>query len=258
MPRNAFYLVGPSPWPVFTSMGAFCMAVGFVSWFHKHGYVLLLIGVVVLILSLSQWWRDVMREGDLGFHTSYVVKGLRDGFILFLVSEIMFFFSLFWAFFHMSLAPDISMGCMWPPKGLETLDPMKVPLCGTTVLVGSGASLMYSHAAIRAGFNTHAVLGTFYTIVLGLFFTRLQGYEYYWASFTIADSAYGSLFYIMTGFHGLHVMFGTGFLLVSLVRLMRNRFTPRNHFGFMVCSWYWHFVDVVWIGLYLVVYCWGS
>ena len=95
---------------------------------------------------------------------------------------------------------------------------------------------MYSHAAIRAGLNTHAVLGTFYTIILGLFFTRLQGYEYYWARFTIADSAYGSLFYIITGFHGLHVIFGTGFLLVRLVRLMRNRFTPRNHFGFMVCS----------------------
>nr|YP_009344601.1 cytochrome c oxidase subunit 3 [Modiolus modiolus]APU51261.1 cytochrome c oxidase subunit 3 [Modiolus modiolus] len=258
MPRNPYYLVGSSPWPIFTSIGGLCLAVGFVSWFHVHSYSLLFMGFLVLGFSLGQWWRDVMREGELGYHTSFVMKGLRDGFILFLVSEIMFFFSLFWAFFHMSLAPDVSVGCVWPPSGVETLDPFKVPLCGTTVLVGSGASLMYAHAAIRAGLNKDAIYGTGATILLGLLFSRLQAYEYYWASFTIADSAYGSLFYIMTGFHGMHVMFGTGFLIVSLVRLFRYRFTPRNHYGFMVCSWYWHFVDVVWIGLYVVVYIWGS
>nr|YP_009407589.1 cytochrome oxidase subunit 3 [Modiolus philippinarum]ASB29973.1 cytochrome oxidase subunit 3 [Modiolus philippinarum] len=258
MPRNPYYLVNFSPWPLFSSGGGFVLAVGFVSWLHSYSFMGVLLGVTCLIFPLSQWWRDVMRESEVGYHTSYVEKGMTDGFLLFLISEVMFFFSFFWAFFHMSLAPDIAIGCLWPPMGLKSIDPFKVPLCGTSVLVSSGCSLMYAHSAVRAAQNNHAIFGVVLTVLLGCFFTLLQGYEYYWSSFTIADSVYGSLFYIMTGFHGTHVLVGTGFLLVTLVRLINCRFTPRKHYGFKVCSWYWHFVDVVWIFLYLVVYVWGS
>nr|YP_010305152.1 cytochrome c oxidase subunit III [Vignadula atrata]ULT46704.1 cytochrome c oxidase subunit 3 [Vignadula atrata] len=256
--ENAYYLVAPSIWPFCTSIGSLCLAVGFVLMFYGWGVILLIWGLVVLSVSLGSWWRDVIREGQLGFHTSYVVISLRDGFILFLLSEIMFFFSFFWAFLHMSLAPDISLGCTWPPVGIQTLNPYHLPLCGTMVLVGSGVSLTWAHEAILCGLNNEAVFGMGVTIVHGVLFSCLQLYEYYSSSFTIADSVYGSLFYIMTGFHGMHVLFGSGFLCVCFIRIYKKHFTPRNHFTFKICSWYWHFVDVVWIALYLTVYCWGS
>nr|YP_010570486.1 cytochrome c oxidase subunit III [Xenostrobus securis]UZG66003.1 cytochrome c oxidase subunit 3 [Xenostrobus securis] len=256
--KNPYYLVGPSIWPFCTSIGALSLAMGFVAMFFGGGCFLGVSGVLILGLSLGLWWRDVIREGRLGFHTSYVVGGLRDGFVLFLLSEVMFFFSFFWAFLHMSLAPDIALGCVWPPVGLKTFNPYRLPLCGTMVLVGSGVSLTWAHGAIRCGLNNEAFRAMGLTILQGGFFSYLQSYEYYWSSFTIADSAYGSLFYMMTGFHGVHVIFGSGFLVVSWIRIYKGHFSPRNHFGFKVCSWYWHFVDVVWIGLYLVVYCWGS
>jgi len=205
------------------------------------------------------WWRDVIREGTyIGDHTLVVTKGLRCGMILFIVSEVMFFFSFFWAFFHRALAPVYQLGCCWPPVGIEIINPFGVPLLNTAILLGSGVTVTWCHRELLVGNRGPALLSLLLTVLLGVFFTGLQAWEYVEASFTISDRVYGSTFFVATGFHGLHVLIGTVFLLVCLFRLYFGHFSKGHHFGFEAASWYWHFVDVVWIFLYLFIYWWGS
>jgi len=178
--------------------------------------------------------------------------------ILFILSEICFFFSFFWAFFHSSLVPTIELGSVWPPQGIEVLNPFSVPLLNTAVLLSSGATVTWAHHAIISGKRDEAIQGLFLTLILGALFTSLQVMEYIEASFCIADSVYGSVFFVATGFHGLHVIIGTTFLAVCWFRLLYHQFTRHHHFGFEAASWYWHFVDVVWLFLYVCIYWWGS
>ena len=259
MVRQPFHLVEFSPWPLIGSFGAFTLTIGLTVWFHSHSITCLLLGLTIIILTIIQWWRDVIREAVfLGHHTSYVTKGLRWGIILFITSEVLFFFAFFWAFFHSSLAPTPELGCRWPPTGISPINPFSVPLLNTAVLLASGVTVTWAHHSLIEGSRPETIKALTLTTLLGIYFTLLQLIEYIEAPFTIADRVYGSTFFVATGFHGLHVIIGRTFLLVCLIRVILHQFSSTCHFGFEAAAWYWHFVDVVWIFLYLCIYWWGS
>jgi len=259
--RHTFHLVDPSPWPFVGGMSAFTLMNGAVMYFHSFsggGFVLSL-GFVLIILTMIVWWRDVIREGTFeGHHTKVVQIGLRYGMVLFIVSEIMFFFAFFWAFFHSSLAPTVELGSVWPPEAISPFNPWDVPLLNTIILLSSGATVTWAHHAITTGVRYQAIYALILTIFLALIFTALQMYEYSEAAFNISDGVYGSTFYMATGFHGFHVIIGTTFLAVCLGRLIKYHFTTKHHFGFEAAAWYWHFVDVVWLFLFVTIYWWGT
>jgi cytochrome c oxidase subunit 3 len=205
------------------------------------------------------WWRDIIREATLeGQHTTSVQTGLKMGMILFIVSEVMFFVAFFWAFFHSSFNPSPAIGGVWPPAFIVTLDPWQIPLLNTIILLSSGASVTWAHHSIVLGSKDQAIQALLVTVGLAVIFTGLQAYEYVTAPFSISDSVYGASFYMATGFHGFHVFIGTCFLTVCLFRVYFNHFTREHHFGFEAAAWYWHFVDVVWLFLFITIYWWGS
>ena len=256
--RHPYHLVDESPWPLIASIGAFFLTCGLVKWFHINSANLIFLGLIIILITIIQWWRDVSVEGAFqGLHSSIVELGLRYGIILFIVSEVLFFSSFFWAFFHSSLAPTIELGSVWPPLGLSPFNPLEVPLLNTIILISSGARVTWAHHSLISGNHGSASLGLIITIILGLYFTCLQAFEYYEASFNLSDGAYGSTFFVATGFHGLHVIVGTLFLLVCYLRINKGHFRPIHHFGFEAAAWYWHFVDVVWLFLYITIYWWG-
>jgi len=259
MNKHPFHLVTPSPWPLLGSISALFFVGGLALSWSNQGSSLLSLGLLLLSLTCFFWWSNIIHESTvLGFHTQRVQSGLRLGIGLFIVSEIFFFSGFFWAYLHCSLAPNVELGCCWPPLGLSSLSAFTVPLLNTVVLLTSGATITWSHSSLKAGstFNSFAALG--FTVLLGSFFTLLQGFEYYICSFCISDGAYGSCFFLATGFHGLHVIIGTIFLSIRLWRIASHHFTPSRHLGLEFACWYWHFVDVVWILLFLVIYVWGS
>ncbi len=256
---HPYHIVDESPWPVYGSLGGLFLTSGIVSWFHLNSIMLFSLGLTILLLVIYQWWRDISREGRAqGHHRAIVELGLRWGILLFIVSEVFFFLSFFWAFFHRRLAPNVELGGVWPPLGLVVFNPFQVPLLNTIVLVSSGVRVTWAHHAIIEGKFYQFKFSIILTIFLGVYFTFLQGLEYYEARFSFADRVYGSTFFIATGFHGLHVIIGTLFLLVCLLRHVSFEFSPSHHFGFEAAAWYWHFVDVVWLFLYLVIYWWGG
>nr|YP_654335.1 cytochrome c oxidase subunit III [Astrangia sp. JVK-2006]WHI93494.1 cytochrome c oxidase subunit III [Cladocora sp. CM-2023]WHI93495.1 cytochrome c oxidase subunit III [Oculina varicosa]WHI93496.1 cytochrome c oxidase subunit III [Oculina cf. varicosa CM-2023]WHI93497.1 cytochrome c oxidase subunit III [Oculina patagonica]WHI93498.1 cytochrome c oxidase subunit III [Oculina robusta] len=259
MQYHPYHLVEPSPWPFVGAAGAFFLTIGSVVFFHYGFRFFLGLGLLVMVAVMFVWWQDVIRESTFQGHHSLIVKqGIKYGMLLFILSEVLFFFSFFWAFFHSSLAPAVELGVVWPPQGVSALNPFSVPLLNTAVLLSSGATVTWAHHAIVCGAKKEAQLGLFVTLVLGVIFTGLQAFEYYEAPFALSDSVYGSTFFVATGFHGLHVIIGTTFLFVCFLRLLSNQFTRRQHVGFEAASWYWHFVDVVWLFLYLCIYWWGS
>nr|YP_097251.1 cytochrome c oxidase subunit III [Phaeognathus hubrichti]AAU20701.1 cytochrome c oxidase subunit III [Phaeognathus hubrichti] len=256
---HAFHMVDPSPWPLTGAIAALLLTSGLAMWFHFESTILMNLGLIVMILTMIQWWRDVVRESTFqGHHTIPVQKGLRYGMILFITSEVLFFFGFFWAFYNSSLAPTPELGECWPPMGITPLDPFEVPLLNTAVLLASGVTVTWAHHSIMANNRKEAIQSLFLTIILGLYFTALQAMEYYEAPFAIADGVYGSTFFVATGFHGLHVIIGSLFLLTCLIRQINFHFTSNHHFGFEAAAWYWHFVDVVWLFLYVSIYWWGS
>nr|YP_009485661.1 cytochrome c oxidase subunit III [Cyclopelta parva]AVZ00797.1 cytochrome c oxidase subunit III [Cyclopelta parva] len=257
--NHPYHLVDYSPWPLMASIGAMALTSGMVVWFHKNEMYLLWIGVTILLLTMFQWWRDVIRESTYqGKHTQKVVSGLKIGMILFIISEVFFFISFFWSFFHSSLAPSVEIGMTWPPKGINTFNPMEIPLLNTMILLSSGVTVTWAHHSIMMNNYHQANISLMITVMLGLYFTMLQGYEYIESSFSISDSIYGSTFFMSTGFHGIHVIVGTTFLIVCLIRNMKHHFSSNHHLGFEMAAWYWHFVDVVWLFLYISIYWWGS
>ena len=258
---HLFHIVDPSPWPIVSAMGAFCITSGGVCYFQSYsgGLFFLLFGLSLILFSMYVWWRDVIREGTYeGYHTIEVETGLRIGMVLFIISEIMFFFSFFWGFFHSSLAPAIELGSVWPPVGINVFNPWTVPFLNTLILLLSGVTCTWAHHNIVEGEHLKAKNDLIITILLAISFTALQVVEYKEATFNISDSVYGSSFFMATGFHGFHVIIGTCFITVCLIRLVRYQFSSIHHFGFEAAAWYWHFVDVVWLFLFVSIYWWGS
>ena len=228
-----------------------------------HGFpfvqITLASALLLVIYSMSLWFRDIISEGTfLGNHTSAVQRGLNMGVGLFIVSEALFFLSVFWSFFHSAGGPPVETGVKWPPMGIDTVNPFELPLLNTIFLLSSGFTVTHGHHCVIKGERAGSLLGIFFTIILALYFTFLQGIEYTDSSFTLTDSAYGSCFYFGTGFHGLHVIIGTAFIAVGLWRLLDYHFTINHHLGLESSILYWHFVDIVWLFLFVSIYYWGS
>nr|WIL79802.1 cytochrome c oxidase subunit III [Neohydnus sinensis] len=257
--NHPFHLVDYSPWPLLGAFSAMTVMMGLIKWFHFFNNDLLLFGLLLTILVMYQWWRDIVRESTFqGLHTYKVTLGLRWGMILFITSEVFFFISFFWGFFHNSLAPAIEIGMNWPPLGIKPFNPLQIPLLNTLILLTSGLTVTWAHHGLMENNYKQALQGLIFTVLLGFYFTLLQGYEYYEAPFTISDAIYGSSFFMATGFHGIHVIIGSTFLLICLIRHIFYHYSMTHHFGFEAAAWYWHFVDVVWLFLYISIYWWGS
>lgn len=257
---NKYHLVECSPWPIFSSLACLILTTGITLYSHsiKLGGFTLFLGLVSILLVMFTWWRDIIREASFeGRHTLAVQRGLKLGVIFFILSEVMFFSGFFWAFFHSSLAPSIELGAVWPPVGIIALNPFEVPLVNTAILLSSGATITVSHHAIVAKNRSSTIWGLILTVLLGAIFTILQGMEYYQASFDISSSVYGSVFFVATGFHGLHVNIGAIFIGVILIRTIKYHYTSNSLLGFESAAYYWHFVDVVWLLLFATIYWWG-
>lgn len=258
---HPFHLVSPSPWPLYTSVSLLNLAISTALSMHNfyNAYILNLISFILVVSSMSFWFRDIISEGTfLGNHTLAVQKGLNLGVILFIVSEALFFLGIFWAFFHSALTPTVELGAQWPPIGIEPVNPFELPLLNTVILLSSGATITYAHHSLIYGERKGALYGSIATVLLAIIFTIFQGVEYNVSSFTISDGAFGTCFFFGTGFHGFHVIIGTIFLSVALWRIYAYHLTDNHHVGFESGILYWHFVDVVWLFLYIAVYYWGS
>ena len=258
---HPFHLVSPSPWPIFTCVSLLTLTTSGVLTMHgfNNAKYFLILAFISLISSMSFWFRDVISEGTyLGNHTLAVQRGLNIGVALFIVSEGLFFLAIFWAFFHSALSPTVELGAQWPPIGIEAINPFELPLLNTVILLSSGVTVTYAHHSLIQGNRKGALYGLVFTILLAIIFTLLQGIEYSVSSFTISDGAFGSCFYFGTGFHGLHVIIGTAFLSVGLWRALAYHLTDNHHLGLESAILYWHFVDVVWLFLFISIYYWGS
>jgi len=258
---HPFHLVSPSPWPLYTSISLLTLTTSGVLSFHgfNNSEYFLTLAFFTLVLSMSFWFRDIISEGTyIGNHTLAVQRGLNMGVALFIVSEALFFVAIFWTFFHSALSPTVELGAMWPPMGIEAINTFELPLLNTVILLSSGVTVTYAHHSLIQGNRRGALYGLIFTIVLAIIFTGFQGIEYSVSSFTITDGAFGSCFYFGTGFHGLHVMIGTAFLAVGFWRLLAYHLTDNHHLGLESGILYWHFVDVVWLFLFISIYYWGS
>ena len=263
--NHPYHILPPSLWPLVGSFSALALTGGGVMWMHDNPYgkFVTLLGLVGVLFTMYSWWRDVVHESRAGDHTPIVQLHLRYGMILFIASEVMFFLAWFWAFFDNALFPSAveSVGGVWPPEGTQVLDPFGFPLLNTLILLCSGTTVTWAHHSLIHGDREGLKKGLLATIVLGLIFTAIQGYEYAHApfAFTAPDgNIYGSTFMMATGFHGAHVIIGTIFLIVCYLRAVKGDFTPQKHFGFEAAAWYWHFVDVVWLFLFVSIYVWGG
>jgi cytochrome c oxidase subunit III len=266
-PNHDYHLVNPSPWPLVASVSAFVMAVGAILWFHEMAPVWpMLIGFVGVLYTMYAWWADVIKEGQEGYHTPVVMMHHRYGMILFIASEVMFFVAWFWAYFDGFFNYDAfeqtariaATGGHWPPIGVELFDPFHLPLFNTLLLLTSGTTVTWAHHALLHDDREGLKWGLLLTVLLGAVFTVVQAIEYSQAGFQFSGNLYGATFFMATGFHGFHVLVGTIFLIVCLVRAQAGQFTSKQHLGFEFAAWYWHFVDVVWLFLFASIYVWGS
>jgi len=295
--NHQYHIVNPSVWPLVGAVSALLFFSGMVCWMHSYapGPYLIGAGVIGIAFTMFSWWADVIKEAHGGDHTPIVQLHLRYGMILFIASEVMFFVAWFWAYFDAALFPagvhdlanstdvvgqvmrDQLLGGHWPPVPVEgtgvtipasgqptpgifqhTFDPWGIPLLNTLILLTSGVTVTWAHHALLKNDRRGLVIGLILTVILGATFTFFQAYEYHHAAFSYAGHIYGSTFFMATGFHGAHVLIGTIFLLVCLIRALKGAFTPKAHFGFEAAAWYWHFVDVVWLFLFAAIYVWGA
>ncbi len=265
-PNHDYHLVDPSPWPLVASISTFILAIGAVVWMRPDGLFglpqspwMFLLGVAGVIYVMIGWWGDVIKEHEVGGHHTPVVQlHHRYGMVLFIASEVMFFVAWFWAYFNASLFPVDRGFEHWPPEGIETFDPWHLPFINTLILLTSGTAVTWAHHALETGNRKGYIRGLWITILLGVTFTGVQAYEYAHAAFSFSGNIYGATFFMATGFHGAHVIIGTIFLIVCLIRGYADHFKDGNIFGFEAAAWYWHFVDVVWLFLFAMIYVWGA
>ena len=259
-PKQPYHLLQPSAWPILGSIAAGAMMVGAILLMHASFPWLFVGGLIGVLAVMFFWWRSVIHESVVEKAHSPVVKlGLRYGMSLFIASEVMFFVAFFWAFFSQSLFPNAGINGVWPPAGIQPVDPFHFPFLMTMVLLLSGTTVTWAHHAVREeGHNEEVKKALWITVALGAFFTMCQLWEYTHAEFGFRQGIFASTFYMATGFHGFHVLVGTIFLSVCLWRVYKLQFTPKSHFGFEAAAWYWHFVDVVWLFLFIAIYIWGG
>lgn len=265
--NHDYHLVEPSPWPAVGALAGFVTAVGAIMYFREITPWVLIIGLLGVVYTMIVWWRDVIDEAqNRGDHTPVVQLHLRYGMILFIASEVMFFVAWFWAYFDASLFPGEAIqeartaftGGQWPPKDIKTFDPWDLPLVNTLILLTSGTTVTWAHHSLLHNNRKGLIWGLVCTVLLGALFTVFQAIEYSHAGFSFSENIYGATFFMATGFHGFHVIVGTIFLTVCLFRAIKGHFTPEHHFGFEAAAWYWHFVDVVWLFLFICIYVIGA
>jgi len=256
---SPFLAIQTSFWPFLLSLSLFSLITSIVFWINLK-LSFLIVGFYFFIVTLITflWWKDFSRERMLGFHTHKLEFSLRIGILFFILSEVCFFLSFFWAFYDASLAPIIEIGIIWPPKGITPLSTYSVPLLNTVILLTRGVTVTWAHHAILNNYYLKSIIALAFTVLLGIYFMFMQFVEYNEASFAIADGVYGSTFFIATGFHGIHVTIGALFLLYVTVIIIQGKLLFNHHFSFEAAAWYWHFVDVVWLILFLSIYWWGS
>lgn len=262
--RN-FYVTNHSPWPFFLSLSLFSLILNSIAFIHyyKLGFLGIVFSLFATLTIASLWWWDLIIETqNVWLYTSLIQKNLKLGMILFIISEIFFFFSFFWAFFHSSLSPSIAIGCVWPPNYFDVLlkiiDPWDIAIVNTAFLLTSGLLVSWGHHRLRLGDKEDAFFGIFFCLFCASFFIGWQFYEYYYERLLLCDGIYGSCFFMLTGFHGLHVIGGTIFLIVCITRLRLEHFHDGRQIGLDCAVWYWHFVDIVWIFLFIFLYVWGN
>lgn len=258
---HSFHMVSPSLWPIMMSGSLFILTSSSALSMHLffNMDVVFFCSLFLVTYTMFLWFRDIIAEGTfLGHHTLSVQKGINTGVTLFIISEIFFFLAIFWAYFHNAISPDVAIGSEWPPLGIQVINPFELPLLNTVILLSSGVVVTYAHHSLIKGNRKDTLNGLLITIVLAIVFTIFQGVEYTVSSFTISDGIYGSCFYFGTGFHGIHVIIGTIFILVGLWRVLLYHSTDNHHLGLESAILYWHFVDIVWIFLYIFIYYWGS
>lgn len=261
--NHDYHILTPSIWPLAGAVGAFTMLAGAVYYFATGTPWVFLAGFVGVLYVMYAWWSEVIKESMVGDHTPVVRIGLRYGVIMFIMSEVMFFLAWFWTFFKHALYPMTDgspyVDGVWPPVGIETFDPWHLPLINTLILLLSGCAATWAHHALAHDNDRKSLKwGLAIAIALGALFTVFQAYEYSHAAFGFSGNIYGATFFMATGFHGFHVLIGTIFLLVCLLRAQAGHFTPEQHVGFEAAAWYWHFVDVVWLFLFAAIYIWGG
>nr|YP_010154756.1 cytochrome c oxidase subunit III [Ceratina okinawana]QQX27991.1 cytochrome c oxidase subunit 3 [Ceratina okinawana] len=255
--NHPYHLVTLSPWPIMCSMNLFNLLLSLIIWFYMNIEIYMIFNSLNLIISMILWWRDVIRESTYqGNHTYMIMNFLKFSMILFITSELFFFISFFWTFIHSSISPNIEIGQMWPPMNISTFNPYDIPLLNSIILISSGFSITWSHYCIMNNKFKNFKISLILTIMLGIYFSSLQYIEYYEAPFCINDSIYGSIFFMTTGFHGLHVLIGITMLIISYIRSLNKHFSSIHHFQFEATLWYWHFVDVIWLFLYTLIYWW--
>lgn len=256
---SPFLAVQSSFWPFLISLVLFSLVANFVLYLNlKLSLFIVLLPLFLLTSIMFLWWKDVSRESIIGYHTHKLEVSLRVGMMLFILSEVFFFVSFFWAFYDASLAPTIELGIAWPPKGIVPLSVYSVPLLNTIILLTSGITVTWAHHAIINNYFNRSVVSLAFTVFLGVYFLIMQWAEYAEAQFSISDGVYGSTFFMATGFHGMHVLVGTTFLFYVFILLIRCKLLHNHHFSFEAAAWYWHFVDVVWLILFISIYWWGS
>ncbi len=263
--NHDYAILPPSILPLSAAVSLFIGLTGSIIWMHSlndgnegSNPWIMLIGLVMLVATLGSWWYEMIKEAMAGMNTSVVRIGLREGFILFIISEVFFFLAWFWTYLKHAIFPMDAVGNVWPPETVEIFDPWHLPLINTLILLFSGTFITWAHYALahQDGDNKTAAKGIIIAVLLGIAFTFFQAYEYSHAQFSLQHNIYGSSFFLATGFHGFHVIMGTTFLFVCFLRARLGQFTQKQHVGFETAAWYWHFVDVVWIFLFVVIYVW--
>jgi len=285
--NGGYYLPNPSPWPIITSVGLFSLALGFVLGINGIGFGkwIAIAGAVVLIWVMFRWFGEVIGESEGGKYDAQVDRSFRWGMSWFIFSEVMFFAAFFGALFYVRQWAGPWLGdteLLWPgfdfswptagPKGPIAIEPdttpaanqfspmgaWGIPAINTAILLSSGATITWAHWGLLKNNRAQLITGLFLTVALGVTFLALQAYEYIHAytamGLTLKTGIYGATFFMLTGFHGFHVTLGTIMLIVILGRALKGHFRPDHHFGFEAVAWYWHFVDVVWLFLFIFVY----
>lgn len=259
--KHPYHIVTNSPWPFITSFFLFFFALGFAMILHDYngGKSLMYLGFFGILFSIFTWCRDIIREGIYeGTHTKLVELGLKKGVIIFLIAETMTFGGFSLSFFYSALSPSYTLGSIWPPLGVNSINPWSIPLLNTIILLTSGATITLAHHALILGKRLYTIYSLFITCILATIFTLLQIIEYFESNFSMSDGIYGSIFFLLTGFHGLHVIIGTFLIFICILRTISYHFTKQSFFGLEISIWYWHFVDIIWLFIFVSIYWWGG
>nr|YP_009400274.1 cytochrome c oxidase subunit III [Nurudea yanoniella]ARW70276.1 cytochrome c oxidase subunit III [Nurudea yanoniella]QBK84293.1 cytochrome c oxidase subunit 3 [Nurudea yanoniella] len=257
--NQPYYILNISPWPILMAFNSFNFMISNIMIMNFKFNMISMMNLMLMIIISILWWRDIIRESTFqGNHNFYIMNLIKLSMILFIISELFLFISFFWNFLHNSLAPSIDIGLNWPPKNINFFNPLMIPLLNTIILLTSSFTITLSHFYTLNNLKKKSSMFLNMTIILSIYFLYLQTLEYKQANFTFSDSIFGSSFYMATGFHGMHVIIGTIFLIINMMRMINMHFSFMHHISFELSIWYWHFIDIIWLFLYMTFYWWNN